>query len=51
MDRLVLEVQIDSPAVRERKDVQVRVRRAVGVGVHAPDGFVDPAARGRRAAV
>ena len=46
VDRLVLEVEIDAPALRQREDVQVRVGRAVGVGVDAPDGLVDPASLG-----
>jgi hypothetical protein len=51
VDRLVLEIEIDAPCVREREDVQVRVGRAVGVGIDAPDGLVDPFPRRRGASV
>src|SRR5882757_1845266 len=43
MHRLVLEVQVDPPGCRQRKHVQVGVRRTVGVGLDQTDGLVEPA--------
>ena len=45
VDRLVLQVQIDVPVLGQRKGVQMRVGRPVGIGFDPPDGLVRPRSR------
>ena len=45
VDRLVLEVEVDSPVRGQREGVQVRVGRAVLVGLDATDRLVGPLPR------
>ena len=43
--RLVLEVQVDVPVLGQRKGVQMRVGRPIGIGFDATDGLVRPRSR------
>src|ERR671923_1187000 len=45
VDGLVLEVQVDSPAWRQREGVQMRVGRAILVGLDATNRLVRPLPR------
>lgn len=49
--RLVLEVQVDAPVLRQRESQQVGVGRTVGVGLDLADGFFQPGAIGSVALV
>ena len=45
VDRLVLQVEVDAPLLGQRKGVQMRVGRAIGVGFDATDRLVRPRSR------
>ena len=45
VDRLVLQVEVDAPLLRQREDVQMRVGRAIRVRLETADGLVRPLPR------
>jgi hypothetical protein len=51
VNRLIFEIEVDSPAGGKWEDMEVRIGGAVGVGVNTPNGLVYPSPREPRRAV